>query len=66
MLANKAEFIYKHENGVDGKGKPKFKSNSFDLNGNITDDNFDKLQRAVAPLLDSQNVTFQKQTTTLI
>lgn len=66
MLTNKAELIYRHEVGVDGKGKPKWKSNSFDINKDITDDNFDKIQKAVIKLLDSENVSIQKMQTTLI
>ncbi|SHJ41068.1 Protein of unknown function [Clostridium cavendishii DSM 21758] len=58
----KVSMLVKYQNGVDGKGKPKFKSQKLSkLNFALTDEDFSLVSKEITKLIDSQNVTVQKE-----
>lgn len=58
----KVSMIIKYENGVDGKGKPKYKSQKLSkLNFNLSDEDFSLVSKELTKLIDSQNVSTQKE-----
>lgn len=58
----KVSMLVKYQNGVDGKGKPKYKSQKLsNLNFALTDEDFSLVSKEIIKLIDSQNVTVQKE-----